>query len=90
MKAYFHKNRKSFQRHFWLHASVIHQKEKAPTSPLVVHLRTITKTIKAYIFLISRLGIFMQLTTSGNSATMSLLLMVIFATIFFKAIFLAE
>ncbi len=44
----------------------------------------------AYIFLISRLGICMQPTTSGNSATMSLLLMVMLATIFLSAIFFAE
>lgn len=45
---------------------------------------------ETYIFLISRLGKFIQPITSGNKATMSLLLMVILATIFLSAIFLAE
>lgn len=41
------------------------------------------------IFLISSTGICMQLMTSGNSAIMSLLLIVMLATIFFSAVFLA-
>ena len=40
-----------------------------------------------HIFLISRLGICMQFTTSGNSAIMSLLLIVMLATMRFSAIF---
>jgi hypothetical protein len=43
----------------------------------------------ADIFLISKLGISMQFMTSGKSAIMSLLLMVMLATIRFSAIFLA-
>lgn len=31
------KDRKSFQRDVWLDTSVVHQKEKAPNGPLVVH-----------------------------------------------------
>jgi len=42
-----------------------------------------------YIFLISSTGICMQAMISGNSATMSLLLMVMLATIFLRAFFLA-
>lgn len=43
-----------------------------------------------YIFFISKLGRSIQSMTSGNKETMSLLLMVILATIFLRAIFLAE
>jgi hypothetical protein len=49
-----------------------------------------SKDDSAYIFLISKLCICMQLIMSGKRFTISLLLMVIFATIFFRAIFLLE
>lgn len=42
------------------------------------------------IFLISKLGMCMQPTMSGKRATMSLLLIVMFATIFLRAVFFAE
>ncbi len=42
------------------------------------------------IFLISRLGRFMHAMTSGNKATISLLLIVMLATIRLRATFLAE
>ena len=46
--------------------------------------------LSTHIFLISKLSMLMHPMISGNSATMSLLLMVILATIFFKAIFLPK
>lgn len=45
---------------------------------------------RTHIFLISRLGIPMHPTISGKRLTISLLLMVMFATIFLSAIFLVE
>lgn len=47
------------------------------------------KHLRTYIFLISRTGISIQAIMSGNSATMSLLLIVILATIFLRAFFFA-
>ena len=49
----------------------------------------VVEKLKTNIFLISSELICMQLIISGNKAIMSLLLIVILATIFFKAIFFA-
>lgn len=46
--------------------------------------------LTTYIFLISKLGMFMQSMMSSNRAIISLLLMVMLATIFLRAIFFAE
>lgn len=75
------------------HPGIVHEEQKAPSVTQISLRVPIPHTHRgtgSYIFLISRLGMFMQLIISGKRATMSLLLMVMFATIFLRATFLTE
>lgn len=77
---------------FGTHSGIVHQEQEAPNtiiSILAAYARN-QGPPSSYIFLISRLGMFMQPMMSGKRATMSLLLMVMLATIFLRATFLTE
>jgi hypothetical protein len=86
---YLCQKRQRLHRSIRLHPGIVYQEQKAPRIGVSERTSHIEEQ-DPHIFLISRLGICMQEMMSGKRATMSLLLIVMFAMIFFKAIFFAE
>lgn len=97
MQTYLFENGNRLDGDLRAHPRVVDKVKEAPFSPALASHRTIESCIclilpraVTYIFFISRLCMCMQPMMSGKRATMSLLLMVMLATIFFKAIFFVE
>lgn len=76
-----------FERNVRFYPGIVDEIQETPAHVSDARARM---DVTTHIFLISRLGMCMQPTISMNSATMSLLLMVILATIFLSAVFFAE